>query len=668
MTFAAPGGRRLVIVGCGAAARICHLPALAPDGPFRLVALVDRVPGSAVAAAARYRELRAGRPASTGENLQVGVDLQAVLPNIDAAIIATAHGAHAEVAVALLRAGKHVLIEKPLALTVAQCEQIRAAAAEGAAVAMPAHVRRLFPAARWVRSVLDSGRLGAVRRIRWSEGRPYAWPLVSSFMFAPARTGGGVLADSGPHVFDLLLYWLAEPAHVVSFAHNADGGSDSEVSVGLAYGRVRADVELSRLRELGNMCVIEAEHGTLSIETGFPAGFVECDASGKVVDSGPVPVLPPAQDTWVGLFRAQLADFDRVIDGQPTQLAAFDEGVASVRLIEQCQGVPAARLPRPWTGPCAPSRVVSAQVAVTGATGFIGSHVVEQLLATGGSAVAIARDLAKLARLSHLDSGRVGFARADVRDRGSLAEAFRGSEVVVHTVYGSEGSPDEQWSVTVGGTAAVLDAAIVAGVRRIVYISTVAVYDTANRAAVDEECPTFATAPGDLCYGQQKLAAERHISTAGAGRIEVVCLQPTVVYGPWGPSWTVRPLRRLPVANYALPTGATAGTCNAVHVQDVADAVLFAATADGLDGARLLVSGPQPVSWGAFYDAYRSMLGLERPERSDPAGLEDWERDLYGSPAVVDTERIRAAGFEARVGFTEGIAHVAAWASWAGLS
>jgi predicted dehydrogenase/nucleoside-diphosphate-sugar epimerase len=667
MTPFTPARRRLAIVGCGAAARICHLPALAPDGPFRLAALVDRVGANAADAARLYQELRTDQGLSTVDDVMVTDDLDAVLPGIDAAIIATAHASHVDLAVRLLRAGKHVLVEKPLALTVAQCEQIRAAAAESGAVAMPAHVRRLFPSARWVRSVLDGGRLGAIRRAHWSEGHPYSWPLVSPFMFGPSATGGGVLADSGPHVLDMLLYWFGEPAEVATFADNTDGGTDSEVSIDLQFGPVPVEVELSRLRELSNTCVIEGEHGSLRVDTGFPAQFVEYDAAGTVVASGPVPVLAPAQDTWVGLFHEQLADFDRVIDGQPTQLAALDAGITTVRLIEECRSVPAAALARPWTGPDAATHAVPTRVAVTGATGFIGSTIVDRLLAGGGHGVAIARNLARLARLSQLDPARLAFATADALDRSALTKAFEGCDVVVHTVYGSGGSPDEQQAVTVDGTAIMLEAAIAAGVRRIVYLSTVAVYDPGDAAVFDEDGPTLTPAPGDQSYGATKLAAEQHIMAAGAGRIEVVSLQPTVVYGPWGPSWTVGPLRRLPAANDTLPSGAFPGTCNAVHVQDVADAVLFAAGAPGLDGARLLVSGPHTASWGEYYDGYRELLGLDRPRDSDVAALDDWERDLYNSAATADIGRLRAAGFEPRVGLERGMAQVADWARWAGL-
>jgi len=61
MVAVIPDARRLGIVGCGAAARRCHVPALVGDGPFRLTALVDAVPGHATAAAEHYGKLRIER-------------------------------------------------------------------------------------------------------------------------------------------------------------------------------------------------------------------------------------------------------------------------------------------------------------------------------------------------------------------------------------------------------------------------------------------------------------------------------------------------------------------------------------------------------------------------------------------------------------------------------
>ena len=114
-----------------------------------------------------------------------------------------------------------------------------------------------------------------------------------------------------------------------SFADNSDGGTDSEVKVEIGLGTVEATVELSRLRNLSGRCLVEADHGTLTVDTGFPARFVEQDRAGRVVGSGPIPVIPPAQDTWVGLFREQLADFDRVISGGGTSWGDGHSGCLS---------------------------------------------------------------------------------------------------------------------------------------------------------------------------------------------------------------------------------------------------------------------------------------------------------------------------------------------------
>ncbi|WP_325162393.1 NAD-dependent epimerase/dehydratase family protein [Actinophytocola sp.] len=655
---------RLAIVGCGGASRKLHLPALRDHPAFRLVALVDTVREHAAAAVERYRELT-GDP---GADLLVTDDLAAVLPHVDAAIVASASGTHAELAATLLRAGKHTLVEKPMALDRAQAERIGTAAAVGGAVVVPGHVRRLFPLAPWIKSIVDERRIGPVLRVRWAEGGPYDWGVAGASMFAPASAGGGVLADVGPHVFDLLGHWFGA-GRVVRVATNGDGGCDSEAQVRLFYGEVMAEVELSRLRQLADRIVLEGPRGSLSVEIDVDdAGYVEHDESGAVRAAGPIPVLPGAAGTWDRLFALQLAEFRRAIDGKPTALATFDDGAAVAGLLQSCRSVPAARLPRPWQDSRPrPGRPAPARVAVTGASGFIGAHVVERM-AADGPVVAVVRDLRKLARLSHLDPARVRHARADIRDRAALKEIFRDCDVVVHTVVGTRGDAAELWSVTVDGTAAVLGAALDAGVRRVVHLSTVEVYDTAGRDFLDEDCPRAAVAAGSPgSYRQQKLAAENLVLSM-AGGLEVVCLQPTIVYGPWGPTWTVSVLEEdLTTANETLPTGPDTGVCNALHVHDLAEAVRFAATAPGVDRQRLLVSGPDTVPWGEFYDAHRRLLGIAPPSRYDRSQVPADDQALYDSRMVVRTGRIAGLGFRPEVDVARGLAQVADWAAWAGL-
>jgi predicted dehydrogenase/nucleoside-diphosphate-sugar epimerase len=656
---------RLGVVGCGAVTTLCHLPALAADEPFQLTALIDRVPEHAERAAEHYRRLRAAKGLAEGRDLARASDVLDVLDAIDVAIVATGPASHCALAKKLASAGKHVLLEKPIATTVAECAEVRAAAEGTGAVVVPAHVRRFYPAAGWVAQRLASGWLGTVRRVRWSEGSEYGWPALSQFAF-DAGAGGGVLADLGPHVIDLLAYWFG-PLELVSIEDNSAGGVDSEARLELRAAAVPVQVRLSRLRELDNTVTIEGTRATVRVDTQRAASYRAWSSAGVALEQGDVPV--PARLTRAGLFHHQLVEFDQVLRGNSSSAATFAEAAATVELLQRGRAPRAHRLPRPWESSRHAGSGGLRRVAVTGATGFIGSHVVDRLLhADTPTVVALGRTLGKRARLSHWDGDRLDFVLTDVLESpAALVDAFRGCDTVVHAAYGNEGEPARRWAVSVDGTAAVLAAARQAGVGRLVHVSSLSVYDATAGPAINEECPSVPTEPGDLSYAQQKLAAERLVLASLDDRMEVVCVQPTVVYGPWGPLWTLRPLRGLPEDNACLPSGAS-GFCDVVHVHDVADAIIFLASAPGTHGQRFLCSGPQRVTWGGFYDRYRDMLRLPRPHLADSAGWPGRDRTSYAGSPPVDTSRLAALGFRSRIDLDEGMEQVADWARWAGLA
>ena len=136
---------------------------------------------------------------------------------IDAVYVCTPPDSHAEYTLAALAAGKHVLVEKPMAAAIAECEQMVRAAREQALILGVAYYRRAFPKMQRVKELITGGVLGAPT---WVNIAAHSW-----FSPAPddpkhwrverARSGGGgAIADIGVHRLDLLDYWLG-PARVV---------------------------------------------------------------------------------------------------------------------------------------------------------------------------------------------------------------------------------------------------------------------------------------------------------------------------------------------------------------------------------------------------------------------------------------------------------------------
>ncbi|WP_062650039.1 NAD-dependent epimerase/dehydratase family protein [Streptomyces maremycinicus] len=310
------------------------------------------------------------------------------------------------------------------------------------------------------------------------------------------------------------------------------------------------------------------------------------------------------------------------------------------------------------------------RVAVTGASGFIGARVVERLvLETGGKVRALVRGFGRVARLSVLPQERLGFRIADLDRPESLEEALRDCDLVVHCAFGNRGGEEPRWRTTVDGTAHLLAAAKRAGVRRLVHISTVDVYDTTGLTRFDEDSPGLAADPADREYEQQKAAAERLVLAAHGDGPAMTVLQPGVVYGPWGGQWTTAQLTR-PAAEFeALPAAGAPGVCNAVYVDDVADAAVAALTAPRVAGERFLLNGPGTVGWGDFFDRVRDLRGLPAPAGAPSAGVvPDWELALYSGRAHADAARAATALGAPRVTFQDGMDLTARWARWAGYA
>jgi len=310
------------LIGCGAMGRdlgraLLEVPAAS------LRAVTDPDPDAATAA---------------GEALGAGVaaDLAGLLlaPGVDAVIVASPGCFHREQVEAALAAGKHVFVEKPMALTAADCDAMDAAAARAGRLLMVGQVLRFYPCWREVLAIVRSGEIGApwavsVTRVGggW-EGWPQAWRNRRD-------RSGGLLMEVNAHEFDFMTQVCGDVERVYAeAAHYGPGPEDypdlAFVTLRFASGAV-GHLHTSTVSALDLLTgTIQGSEGTLHYTNGF-AGDGEIrvarrDGSTRLIRVGDLHHEPPVRHELRLFVEAALSGGAAPIPGA--------EGRRNVRLAE----------------------------------------------------------------------------------------------------------------------------------------------------------------------------------------------------------------------------------------------------------------------------------------------------------------------------------------------
>ncbi len=177
------------------------------------------------------------------------------------------------------------------------------------------------------------------------------------------------------------------------------------------------------------------------------------------------------------------------------------------------------------------------RVMITGATGFVGYHTAEALLAAGHEVSLLVRSESKMQRL--FGQGRIRqFTTGDITDAGQVRRALAGCDAVVHSaamVSTHATDADAVYRTNVDGTSTVMQAALDEGVASIIHVSSVtALYDP-EAAVLDENSPPGAGATG---YGRSKVACENHVRRLQAAGAPISISYPATVIGPDDPGLT----------------------------------------------------------------------------------------------------------------------------------
>lgn len=243
-------------------------------------------------------------------------------------------------------------------------------------------------------------------------------------------------------------------------------------------------------------------------------------------------------------------------------------------------------------------------ILVTGATGFIGGRVVERLVLEEGAKVrALVRNFSSASRIARFP---VDMIHGDLTEADKLREAMQGCDVVFHCAHDSTNAAALSGNAALG-TQNVCEAALAAGVSRLIHLSTFAVHGTTGDGDLNEDMPW---GQADHPYTSAKRATEELVLTMSREQgLPGVVLQPTVVYGPFCKAWTDKPVSDLKSGLVPLVDGGE-GFCNAIYIEDLVDAMFLAATRPNVTGEVFLISGAKPVTWKAFYAAFEKMLGI----------------------------------------------------------
>ena len=257
-------------------------------------------------------------------------------------------------------------------------------------------------------------------------------------------------------------------------------------------------------------------------------------------------------------------------------------------------------------------------ILVTGASGFVGRHVVRELATSGTRVRAMVRTARGASVLEGIDCELV---RGDVTDPASLRAAARGMRTIVHLVSIIEGSPATFERVMATGTGNLVEAARETAVRRIVLMSALG---TGHGATVP--------------YFRAKWAAEQAVSSSG---VEHVVLRPSFVFGTDGGALP-RFLRIARLAPVTPVIGPGTQRVQPIWVSDLVRAVALAVEADDT-GAPVELGGPEAVTWSELWRRLKVALGTRRPTLHVPFWLARGPAALFERmpPALLTRDQLR---------------------------
>jgi len=253
------------IIGAGDVCEVKSGPAFSKVADSRLLAVMRRDQAKAEDFARRHQV-----PLAYSDATELLAN-----PDVDAIYIATPPAFHKDYALAAIAAGKHVYIEKPVALNAAECDHIIAALKPAKTKASVAHYRRQLPCFMKFSELINSGAIGKPLLVSLEMLQPAASKIITettdNWRVNPALSGGGLFHDLSPHQLDLMLQWFGSVVEAKGMAINQRQLNAADDCV-LGWARFSSGVVLQgrwhyavNQQQTRDLCEVIGTEGKLSI-------------------------------------------------------------------------------------------------------------------------------------------------------------------------------------------------------------------------------------------------------------------------------------------------------------------------------------------------------------------------------------------------------------------